>query len=259
MSAHPWSFSPRLALRVWQREVDLYKRIWPSTILSNLLDPLVYLVAMGFGLGAYLSDVNGVRYIEFIAPGLVASAIMMAATYEVAWNSYVRMYVERSYEAMMSTPATVEDVVAGELLWAATRSVLYASVMLVVLFALGLLHSPWALAIPLVALPGGLLFASVGLTYTALVRHMDHLTFYFTLFVTPLFLFSGIFFPLDRLPAWAQAAAWATPLYHLVEIARGLSLGVFGGAFAAHLAILLAGGLLLYAVPVAIVRRRLVR
>lgn len=255
----PWLFSPKLAYRVWQREVTLYRRIWPSTLASNLLDPFIYLVAMGFGLGAYVADVGGRPYIEFIAPGLIGSAIMMAATYEVAWNSYVRMFIERSYEAMMSTPATVEDVVAGELFWAATRSVLYASVMLVVLAALGLLTSWWALAIPLVALPGGLLFASIGLTYTTITRHMDQLTFYFTLFVTPLFLFSGIFFPLDRLPAWVKIAAWFTPLYHLVEVARGLAHGALGGLFLAHLAVILVATVALFGLPVAMVRRRLVR
>src|ERR671927_6375 len=100
--ASAYRFSPKLAFRVWQREVTLYKRIWPSTILSNLFDPVIYLLAMGFGLGSYLTqDFGGVPYLQFIAPGLVASSIMMAATYEVAWNAYVRIHVERAYEAMM--------------------------------------------------------------------------------------------------------------------------------------------------------------
>ncbi|MHB8604330.1 MAG: ABC transporter permease [Thermoplasmatota archaeon] len=248
-----------MAFRVWQREVTLYRRIWPSTILSNLFDPLIYLLAMGFGLGAFVAaKFNGVSYVQFIAPGLVASAIMMAATYEVAWNSYVRIHHERSYEAMMSTPATLEDVVAGEIAWAMTRSAIYATVMLVVLAALRLVASPWALLIPLVALAGGAIFAVVGLAYTSLVKHMDQLTFYFTLFTTPMFLFSGIFFPVDTLPLPLRALAYATPLYHLVAVTRALILGGVGLATVGHLAVLLVAAAALFPLPVVVLRKKLV-
>lgn len=253
-----YRISPKLAWRVFQREVTLYRRVWPSTILSNLFDPAIYLLAMGFGLGSYLSQsFEGVTYVEFVAPGLVASSIMMAATYEVAWNAYVRIHVEKAYEAMMTTPATLEDVVAGELLWATARAVLYASVMLLVLAVLGLVRSPWALAIPLLAALGGFVFAVMGLAYTSLVKHIDQLTFYFTLFVTPMFLFSGIFFPLDRLPAAVQIVAWLSPLYHLVAAARMLVLGNLGLAILAHVGILGAIALALFPLPSRVLRRKL--
>lgn len=246
-----------LAFRVWQRELTLYKRIWPSTILSTLFDPILYLLAMGFGLGAYIAEVNGVPYAQFIGPGLVASSIMTAAAYEAAWNSYVRIFVERSYEAMMTTPAELEDVVAGEIAWGATRSVVSSVVMLGVLLAFGLLRSWWALLVPLVALLGGLMFTTLGLAYTVGRKHMDQLTFLFTLGITPMYLFSGVFFPLDGFPAWAEGLAWLSPLYHVVEVVRGLTLGDVGAWMLLHVAILAAITLAFWSVPTRVLRRRL--
>lgn len=137
-----YRFDPRLAFRVWQREVDVYRKIYRSTILGGLADPVVYLLAMGLGLGAYVSlqgtRWDGVPYIAFLAPGLVASSAATAATYEVTWNAFMRIHNDRVYAAMLTTPAQVEDVVAGELLWAATRSAIYAALMLAVLAAFGL-------------------------------------------------------------------------------------------------------------------------
>lgn len=247
-----------LAFRVWQRELTLYKRIWPSTILSTLFDPILYLLAMGFGVGAYItSDVEGVTYLQFIAPGMVASSIMYATAYEAAWNSYVRIFHERSYEAMMTTPAQLEDVIAGEIAWGATRAVIYSVVMLGVLAAFGLVRSPFALLIPLVAVLGGAMFMVLGLTYTVSVKHMDQLTFLFTLGVTPMFLFSGVFFPLAGLPAWVQAVAWASPLYHLVEIVRDLALGAVGAGMLAHVGYIVGLTLLVWGLPAMRLRRKL--
>lgn len=253
-----YRMSPLLAFRVWQRELTLYKRIWPSTILSTLFDPILYLLAMGFGLGAYINeDVGGVSYLQFIAPGLVASSIMTAAAYEAAWNSYVRIFVERSYEAMMATPAELEDVIAGEIAWGATRSVIYSVVMMLVLALFGLLQSPWALLIPLVALLGGLMFTTMGLAYTVGRKHMEQLTFMFTLGITPMFLFSGVFFPLDGLPVLVRQIAWFSPLYHLVEVVRALALGVADAALWGHVAWMLLLTLLLWGIPAWVLRRRL--
>lgn len=251
-------FSPRLAMRVWQREATLYRRIWPSTILSTLFDPILYLLAMGFGLGAYIdATFEGVSYLQFIAPGLIASSVMMAAAYEVAWNAYVRMFVERSYEAMMTTPASLEDVLAGELAWAATRAGIYSLVMMLVLVGFGLLQSWWSLAIPLFAVLGGLMFGTLGLSYTVRVRHMDQLTFLFTLGLTPMFLFSGVFFPVAGLPAAVQTAAWFSPLYHLVSVMRALALGTVDVTLVGHAAWMFGVTLLFWGLPAVALRRRL--
>lgn len=249
---------PKLAFRVWQREVTLYKRIWPSTLLSTLLDPIMYLLALGFGLGAYVTQgIGGHSYLAFIAPGLIASSVMYAAAFEAAWNSYVRMFVERSYESMMATPAELEDVLAGEFAWGATRAFLYSIVMLIVLRAFGLVHSWWALLIPPIAILAGLMFMAIGLSYTVRCRHMDQLTFFFTLGVTPMFLFSGIFFPLTGLPTPIQVVAWFSPLYHLVEVTRGLALGEVSIGLAGHFAWMVVVTALVWGLPALVLRKRL--
>jgi lipooligosaccharide transport system permease protein len=253
-----YAMDAKLAFRVWQRELTLYRRIWPSTILSTLFDPILYLLAMGFGVGAYITDqIEGVSYLQFIAPGLVAASVMYAAAYEAAWNSYVRIFHERSYEAMMTTPANLEDVVAGEVMWGATRSLIYSIVMLGVLAGFGLVRSPWALLIPLVSFLGGSMFMILGLSYTVRMRHMDQITFLFTLGVTPMFLFSGVFFPIAGLPAWVQTVAWASPLYHLVETVRALAFGTIDIAVLGHLAWMAGLTLLLWGLPALVLRRRL--
>jgi lipooligosaccharide transport system permease protein len=258
-----YRFSPELAFRVWQREVDVYRKIYRSTILGGLADPVIYLLAMGLGLGAYVS-LQGTRfadvpYVHFLAPGLMASSAMMAATFEVSWNSFMRIHTDRVYAAMLSTPAEAEDIVVGELLWAATRAAIYAVVMLGVLAAFGLLRSPWALLAPFVAAAGGFLFAILGLSYAALVKHMDQLVFWYTLFITPMLLLSGVFFPLDALPPAVQQLAWLLPLHHIVEVTRALVLGVPTAATLGHLAWLAVALTLAFPLPVHLLRRKLVR
>lgn len=259
MSYHlGYRLNVKLTFRVWQRELTLYKRIWPSTILSTLFDPILYLLAMGFGVGAYITqDIDGVSYLQFIAPGLVASSVMYAAAYESAWNSYARIYLERSYDAMMTTPAELEDVIAGEVMWGATRAFIYSIVMLGVLAGFGLVRSPWALLIPLVAFLGGMMFMVVGLAYTVRVKHMDQLTFLFTLGVTPMFLFSGVFFPLAGLPGWVQNVAWFSPLYHLVEMIRALALGSLSLSLLGHAVWMATAVLLLWGLPSLSLRKKL--
>jgi lipooligosaccharide transport system permease protein len=247
-----------MAMRVWRRNLRVYSKIWRNTLLPLFFDPLLYLIAMGFGLGTYLATINGVPYREFIAPGLCASAVMWGAAFEVAWNAWFRMEESRLYDSVLTTPIEVEDLVAGELLWAATRAVIYGSAFLAVIAIFGLVESPWALALPPFLFLGGLCFGTIGLAYTSLIPKMDYYTFYFTLFVTPMFLFGGIFFPYDDLPGWAQAVAWLTPLYHLVAIARELCTGPDWLSVLGDATWILAVCALLFSVPVRGMRRRLV-
>jgi lipooligosaccharide transport system permease protein len=169
------------------------------------------------------------------------------------------MAESRQYDAVLATPVEPEDLVLGELLWAATRALVYGTVFLLVVAVLGLVSSWWAIALPPFLALGGACFAACGLAYTSLIPKMDYYTFYFTLFVTPMFVFGGIFYPYDRLPDWAQAAAWLTPLYHLVNIARDLATGPQAGAVAANATWLLVVTVtLFFAVPARVMRRRLV-
>ena len=255
----PFRFSIRQVFRVWQREVSVYKYVYRSTIISNLFDPLIYLLALGFGLGAYVAQIAGLSYIQFIAPGLIASSIMNAASFETTYNTFVRIHFDRVYEAMMATPVTVEDIVVGEMLWAMTRSTIYASVMLCVVAALGLVKSWLAVLVPLMGAIGGLMFAIIGLTYTSFLKSIDQMNFYFTLFITPLFLFSGVFYPLDALPKTVQQIALLSPLYHLVSIIRPLVLGTLGVEAVFHLLWIAVFIVAFAVVPVNLLNKKLVK
>jgi lipooligosaccharide transport system permease protein len=255
----PFKFSPRQVFRVWQREVSVYKYIYKTTIVSNLFDPLIYLLALGFGLGAYVTKIAGLPYIQFIAPGLISSSIMTAAAFETTYNTFARIHFDRVYEAMMAAPVTVQDIVVGEMAWAMTRSTLYASVMLIVVASLGLVKSWFALFVPFMGALGGLMFAILGLTYTSFLKSIDQVNMFFTLFITPLFLFSGVFYPLDALPEAVRQIAFLSPLYHIVSIIRPLVLGTAGMDAVFHLVWISVFIVIFAAVPVNLLSKKLVK
>lgn len=250
--------SLRLALRVWRRDQRVFARAWRGSLLPQFIDPVFYLVALGFGLGAYVHTIAGVSYKEFIAPGLCCSAVMWAASFETTWNTYYKLEEIRLYDAIVSTPVEVPDLVLAEMLWAATRALIYGTVFGVVISVFGLVHSAWFVILPPFLFLGGMCFAALGLAFTSLVRHPDRYTYYFTLFITPTFLFGGIFYPYDRLPDWARTIAWFTPLYHLVGISRGLATGPQATAIAGHAVWLAVVTAAVFVIPVRQMTRRLV-
>jgi lipooligosaccharide transport system permease protein len=247
------------AWRLWQRNATIYKRTYKFNVLPNFFEPFLFLVAMGLGLGAYLSRVNGVNYIDFIAPGLAATAAMYGASFEVTYNCFVKMQFAKVYDAVMSTPLTIEDIGLGELLWATTRALIYGTAFLVIAAIFGTVHSWWALLAPFGIALVGLMFAVIGLSFTAVIPIIDFYSYYWTMFLTPMFLFSGIFFPLDRLPGWVQGVSWFIPLRQAVNLMRALILnGDLGAAAASALWIAVVTCLLLV-VPMNLLRRRLVK
>jgi lipooligosaccharide transport system permease protein len=248
----------RIASRVWRRDVRNFSKLWRGALLPTFLDPLFYLVAMGFGLGTYLATIQGIPYKDFIAPGLIASAAMWAAAFETTYNVYIKMEENRLYDALIATPVEVPDLVTGEIAWAATRSLIYGTSFLVVIAAFGLVDSWWALAIPIPLLLGGACFAVIGVGFTALIPKIDLYSYFFTLFITPMFLFSGIFFPLERLPDALEVVAWFTPLYHLVNLMRELATGPAFWSVVGNTTWLVTVTLLLFPVPVQKMRQRLI-
>jgi lipooligosaccharide transport system permease protein len=250
--------SPRHAFAVWKRNARVFSKLWKGALWPQFLDPLFYLVALGFGLGTYVASVNGVPYEDFIGPGLIASAAMWVAAFETTYNVYLRMNETRLYDNVLATPVEVQDLVAGDLAWSATRSVVYGTSFLIIVALFGLISSAWAILIPLFVFAGGLCFSVIGYTFTALIPKIDLYSYFFTLGITPMFLFSGIFFPFDRLPEWAEVVAWFTPLYHLVEITRGLATDPDVLSVAGNTVWLLVVSALLFAIPVRAVRAKLV-
>ncbi len=237
------------AWRVWERNFQAYRKRWMYGLLPNFFEPIFYLLGMGFGLGAYMSgDTDlGTNYAAYIAPGLIAASAMNGAVFESTYNVYVKMHFAKIYDAMITTRISAADVVIGEIFWAMTRALLYGVVFALVAFLFGLAPPVSLALIPLALLLIGFAFASLGMAFTGLIPAIDLYSYFYTMFLTPSFLFSGIFFPVqERFPAELTMVAQATPLYHSVQLIRAivepgsqevaavwsvLYLGVFGAAF----------------------------
>jgi lipooligosaccharide transport system permease protein len=257
--------SIRGAFRVWQRNVSIFRKFWISGLFPNFIEPLIYLAALGLGLGAFIQQggISGQSYVEYIAPGLLASNAMFAASFESTFNTFVKLKIDKIYDAIITTPVNAEDVVAGEYLWAGTRSALYGTAFLAMIVVLGivfgepLVTSWWALLLPLMLLVIGIMFSVLGTLFTSLIERIDLYAYYFTLVVTPLFLLSGVFFPVDDFPAPVPQVAWFTPLYHAVNVCRELATGPSPGVLVDIVWILVFTGALAL-IPVQIMRRRLI-
>jgi lipooligosaccharide transport system permease protein len=232
--------------RVWQRNFLVYRRLWHRSIAFGFLQPVLFLTAMGIGVGALMSNQDlgafgGVPYIDWLGPGLLSAMAMQTATFESTYPIMNKIMWGRNYEAMLSTPLETRNLVIGELFWVAFRIGTLAAVFLVVLAVFGIVRSPFAvLAIP-VAMLIGVAFSSCLLAFTATQRNDVGFSALFRFVINPLFLFSGTFFPLSNLPDQVAWIAWLTPLYHGVQLVRGLVLDSLSLAAAPiHLAYLLA-------------------
>ncbi len=213
------------AYRVWQRHLKVYTKLYLSSLTLNFVEPILYLTAMGLGLGMFVGEIHGMPYINYIAPGIVAYSSMFAVSAECTYGTFVRMTYQKTFDAILATPVNLDDLVAGEIMWGATKSAVYGTVTMAAIWAMGLVDSPLVMLTPLILFLSGIVFGSMAVLYTALVPGIDYFNYYFTLVVTPMFLFSGIFFPLDGMPGWVEGIAFFMPLYHLVNVLRGLSAG----------------------------------
>ena len=220
---------PKLTYRVWKvwhRNFDVFTKTIKVNFLPSLLEPILYLLAFGFGLGGFIPSIQGQSYIAFIAPALVAISIMNGSFFECTFASFVRMYFQKTFDAIVATPVSVEEVVAGELLWGATRATFNTTIVLAVVAAFGLVSSPLFLLVIPLAFFGGLMFASMAMCFTSVAPNIDFFNFPSFLFLTPMFFLCGTFFPLTSLPTAAQGAALAVlPLTHIVNLTRGLVTG----------------------------------
>jgi lipooligosaccharide transport system permease protein len=252
----------RRTLRVWQRNFSVYRRTWKISFLPPLIEPLLYILAFGVGLAVMVGELQyagrQLSYTVFIAPALVSVAIMYNAFFETTYNSFVRMYYQKTFDALLATPLNLEEIILGEMLWAATKSVIAATLMGMVISLCGLFEFPGALLLIPLALLGGLLFAALGMICTALVPGIETFNLPIFLGITPMFLFSGTFFPLQNLPGWAQSAAQLLPLTHLVALVRGCALQFWSGALWLSLLYLLFAAAILLPLAIALMVRRIV-
>jgi lipooligosaccharide transport system permease protein len=254
----PWPIGGRRAGRLVERNVMVYRRTW-LVIVSGFFEPLFYLLAIGFGLGALVGAVPGpdgrpIPYGVFVAPALLATSAMNGAIYDSTFNVFFKLRYAKTYDAVLATPLGVGDVALGEIAWALIRGTLYAVGFLVVMIGLGLARSPLVvLALP-AAMLIGFAFAAVGMAATTFMRRWTDFDLIFVV-TLPLFLFSATFYPITAYPEPLRILVVATPLYHGVDLLRALSTGVVGPAVAGHVVYLLAMG----AVGLVVVRHRLDR
>jgi lipooligosaccharide transport system permease protein len=236
---------PKLTYRVWKvwhRNFDVFLKTIKVNFLPSLLEPILYLLAFGFGLGGFIPSIQGQSYIAFIAPALIAISVMNGSFFECTFASFVRMYFQKTFDAIVATPVSVEEVVAGELLWGATRATINTTIVLSVVAAFGLVSNPLFLLVIPLAFFGGLMFASMAMCFTSLAPNIDFFNFPSFLFLTPMFFLCGTFFPLTSLPVAAQGIAIAVlPLTHVVNLTRGLVTGHLEPILGLNPAMLIAG------------------
>ncbi|AET88987.1 MULTISPECIES: ABC transporter permease [Caballeronia] len=246
-------------MSVWRRNYLVWKKLAIASMIGNLADPMIYLFGLGLGLGLMVGHVDGVSYIAFLAAGTVASSVMMSSSFEAMYSGFSRMHVQRTWEAIMHTPLTLGDIVLGEIVWAASKSVLSGVAIMLVAGALGYGNFPSMLiALPVIVLTG-LAFASTAMVVTALAPSYDFFMFYQTLALTPMLLLSGVFFPIAQLPAFAQHAAQALPLFHAVELIRCAMLARPFDGVALHLGVLIAYAIVPFFLCAWLFRRRMMK
>jgi lipooligosaccharide transport system permease protein len=241
----PLSIGSRRAIHPFERSLYLYRRTW-LVLASGFFEPLFYLLAVGFGIGALVGSVPGpdgqpVPYQLFVAPALLASSAMNGAIFEVTFNVYGKLRWDKVYDAMLATPLGVGDIALGEIAWALFRGFLYAIGFVLVILVLGLFRSPFFLLAVPAAMLIGFAFAAVGMAATTFVRSWQDFDL-IQLILLPLFLFSATFYPISTYPPALQVVIQLTPLYHGVDLIRSLALGVIGPELLVHVAYLLVMG-----------------
>jgi lipooligosaccharide transport system permease protein len=246
---------------VFFRNLVSYKRFVVPTFLVSLVEPLFYLITFGIGMGAYVGYFGGKPYLYFLVPGVLVSSVMLSSTFECLYGTFVKMIHEKLYDSLIATPVSAEDAVAGDIVWGAFRGLVSGLLMLVVAAAMGV--SPESLP-SLVFLIGlmvfvGILFGSLAMIVTSVSPSFDFFNYYTELFITPMLFFSGVFFPLDRFPAWMKTVADFLPLTHAVKISRAVYAGTYTPGLAVNFAVILALEVLAFSIGVKLMKKRLIK
>ena len=254
--------APQVTLRtlhVWRRNRDVYLNVWRSELIWPIVEPLVTLLALGLGLGDFVKlDTKG-SYIDFIGPAMIAVFPMWTSTAECAFGSFTRMNSQGTYDAIIATPVSVDEVTTGEIIWGASRSLLGVFYVMAMVALMGGINSPMALLIFPLALVPGVMFAALALAYTSIARSVSSLNYFFASFITPQFWLSGAFFPLSELPHWMTVVAWFTPAYHVVRVYRALAEGHPHANHLIDIAWIAGVAVVAYLISITLMRRRLVK
>ncbi|RPE67564.1 lipooligosaccharide transport system permease protein [Tibeticola sediminis] len=261
----PWA-PPRLSMRWWPvflRNLLVWKKLAIPSLLANIAEPLMWLVAFGYGLGALVGQVQvegaAVPYILFLASGSICMSAMNAASFEALYSAFSRMHVQKTWDGILNAPVQLDDVVLAEMLWAAFKSLFTITAILGVMLALGISHSPKLLLAWPVLLGVGVTFSCIALVFNALAKGYDFFTYYFTLFLTPMMFLSGIFFPQSQLPALVREIAQWLPLTAAVELVRPLFLDRWPEHALRHAAVLAGYSTAAFWLALALTRKRFAR
>ena len=247
----------RGALHVARRNFMVWRKLLAVGLLMHILEPLFYLVALGYGLGSFIREISGMSYLSFLASGILVSSTMMTASFESMFATFSRLDQQRTHEGLMAAPLTVDDIATGEILWAASKSVISGAGILLVALLLGAIEG-WRslLALPVIFLTG-LVFSAMALNITALARRWDFFHFYMTLFLTPMVLLCGVFYPISSLPDWLVPLVNGLPLSHAIAVVRPLVTGQPVTDLAMHLGVLFLVLMVFWFSAVVLMRRRL--
>jgi lipooligosaccharide transport system permease protein len=258
----PLYAAPRVSLRFWPvllRNWLVWRKLAVPSMIGNIAEPLITLVAFGYGIGSLVGQVQGRPYIEFLASGSVAVSAALAATFEALYSAYSRMQVQKTWDSIMNAPIGLDDIVFAEMLWAALKALFSVSAIVVVIFLLGISREPtMLLALPVLAFVG-VTFASIALVFNALAQGYDFFTYYFTLVLTPMTFLSGVYFPIEQMPGWLQQLAQVLPLTAAVELVRPLVIGQWPQRVLQPMAVLAAYAACGYFLALVLTRRRFYR
>jgi lipooligosaccharide transport system permease protein len=243
---------------VWTREFTLFRRFWASTTFSSIVEPTIYLLAFGFGVGALVSSVNGIPYIEFVGTGTVATAVLFASVFTGMFTTFVRRTYQHTYDSILATPVDVHEVVLAEASWVAVKAGVYGCAPLLVAIGFGLPPSPGMVAVPFIGVLTGFGFALFGMWMSGVVKTIDAFSYVTSAIITPLFLLAGTFFPLSSLPGWAQTLAMLNPLYHCVNLVRQAAFGWQWPTAAVDVAVLVGFAALMAVLAITTLRRKLI-
>lgn len=255
--------SPRLSGRwwpVWQRNLLVWKKLAIPSLVGNIAEPLMWLLAFGYGLGALVGQVDlggqKVPYIVFLASGSICMSAMNAATFEALYSAFSRMHVQKTWDGILNAPVLLDDVVLAEMLWAAFKSVFTVTAILGVMLALGISHAPKLLLVLPVLVLVGITFSCLALVFNALAKGYDFFTYYFTLGLTPMMFLGGVFFPRTQLPPVVRGLSDWLPLTQAVELVRPLFMNRWPDAPWLHLTVLIAYAVVGFWVALALTRKR---
>jgi lipooligosaccharide transport system permease protein len=242
---------------VWSRNVRVWRKLLGPALLGNIGEPLLYLLALGYGLGSFLGELEGLPYVVYLASGMVCASAMNTASFEGMYSAYTRMAVQDTWLGMLTAPLDIRDVLVAEVIWAGTKSLISVVAILLVAGLMGLVADLRCLLVLPLAWLLGCCFGAMALTVTAVARNYDFFLYYFTLLITPMLLLSGVFFPVHSMPDLIQLVAGMLPLYHAIALMRPLMIGAWPQDILVHLSVLLLYTLLAFPLALHLIRRRL--